>query len=343
MKSEMKETVSVIVPIYNAEKTIERCIESIVHQVYQYWKLILVDDGSTDGTAKILDSWAEKNQRFQVIHKGNAGVSSARNTGLDHADTDYVVFVDSDDWVEADYLQKLISAAEENADSGHIWCGFYAINESGNERKYILSGDQYSYFDRKDFMYLHEQWMTQMPWHRLFNNSIIKEYHLRFDENLSLGEDLLFNMQYMDCVNQTRIVVVNKPLYNYVVAGTDSLNSKYRNNLLSIYERINTYVGEYLHKWDTSVEGWEMYYNMVFFNYEKAMFNCFSAKNTTPFAEKVAFNNEILRKNEFIDAFSRFTGYIHPLYRISYKLKDYRFALIVTYLVKIKNKLMRNG
>ena len=109
--------VSVIVPIFNAEKSIKRSIESILNQIYEVFELILIDDGSTDSTLNICKDYAENDNRVKVIHKNNGGVSSARNLGLAKAIGKYVAFVDADDWVGPEYLNNLVSAAEaEDAD-----------------------------------------------------------------------------------------------------------------------------------------------------------------------------------------------------------------------------------
>ena len=105
--------ISVIVPIYNVEKYLDRCVDSIINQTYKNLEIILVDDGSPDNCLAICDSWAEKDRRIKVIHKENGGVSSARNSALDIASGDYIGFVDSDDWIEPDMYEILIKNAKK--------------------------------------------------------------------------------------------------------------------------------------------------------------------------------------------------------------------------------------
>ena len=113
----MEYLISVIVPVYNVEKYLNQCISSIVNQTYNNIEIILVDDGSPDNCPGICDEWAKKDGRVKVIHKENGGLSDARNAGLDICNGDYLVFVDSDDWLETDYVEKMLSIAEEeNAD-----------------------------------------------------------------------------------------------------------------------------------------------------------------------------------------------------------------------------------
>ena len=106
--------VSVIIPIYGVEQYLDRCVRSVVNQSYAHLEIILVDDGSTDRCPAMCDAWANKDSRIQVIHKSNGGLSSARNAGLDMATGEFIAFVDSDDYVEPDYIATMIDAAQKN-------------------------------------------------------------------------------------------------------------------------------------------------------------------------------------------------------------------------------------
>ena len=132
--------VSVIVPVYGVEKYIDKCIKSIIDQSFKAWELILIDDGSPDQSGAICDKYAEKDQRIKVIHSENNGVSHARNIGLDNAKGRYVVFVDSDDWVNPSYLQNLIerSSADDTVVYGNV------INDYSDQRNSVVS---FSYED----------------------------------------------------------------------------------------------------------------------------------------------------------------------------------------------------
>lgn len=106
----MSVKISIIVPVYNAEKTLHKCVDSIINQSYKDWELLLVDDGSIDRSALICDDYVKQDKRIKVFHKQNGGVSSARNVGLDNVKGEWVSFIDSDDWVEIDYLENLYSS-----------------------------------------------------------------------------------------------------------------------------------------------------------------------------------------------------------------------------------------
>ncbi len=124
------EIISVIIPIYNVETYLERCLKSVIGQSYQELEILLIDDGSTDGSGILCDQWAENDPRIKVIHKSNGGLSDARNTGLDHASGEYIVFIDSDDYISSDMVLKLYLALKANNAEMSI-CNFLCVNEAG--------------------------------------------------------------------------------------------------------------------------------------------------------------------------------------------------------------------
>ena len=129
-----EELISVIVPIYNVEQYLEKCIESIISQTYKNLQIILIDDGSNDKSGKICNKYAEKDKRVVVIHKENAGVSEARNTGLDNAKGEWITFVDADDWIEEEYCQRLYNLVIET-NSDVALCGYNRVVGTKKENK----------------------------------------------------------------------------------------------------------------------------------------------------------------------------------------------------------------
>ena len=126
----VKGLISVIVPVYNVEKYLDKCVQSIVNQTYKNLEIILVDDGSTDHCPALCDEWAKKDERIQVIHKKNGGLSSARNTAIDVISGEYVIFVDSDDWIDLDMIASMLEFAETN-DADIVSGGFYFESTDG--------------------------------------------------------------------------------------------------------------------------------------------------------------------------------------------------------------------
>ncbi len=200
--------ISCIVPVYNVEKYLHRCIDSILAQTFTDFELILVDDGSPDGCPAICDEYAEKDGRVRVIHQANAGVSAARNAGLDAARGEWITFVDSDDWVERDFLFEQFS----DATSGNfeaVVCGLFGrgkprrieLNREAAKRNIFKQGG----FGGFSFL-------------RLIRRRNVGA--LRFDETISYMEDVLFFWKFFDGCNA--ILWTDKPLYHYE-ANTDSV------------------------------------------------------------------------------------------------------------------------
>lgn len=187
----MPPTVSIIVPVYNAEKTLKRCVNSIINQSYKDWELLLIDDGSTDDSSVICDEYEQKDNRIRAFHKQNEGVSSARNVGLDNAIGEWVTFIDSDDWIEKKMLN--ISNIISNVD---LICCYY-IAEGWKE----WVSDPYKNKIYKDNMM--DEFLTEcllksvFIWGKFFKRNLIEKYKMRFDTNLSYSEDTLFIYSYI--------------------------------------------------------------------------------------------------------------------------------------------------
>ncbi len=209
--------VSVIVPVYNVEKYLPKCIESILGQTFKEFELILVDDGSTDKCGEICDMYAQEYDFVKAIHKENGGVSSARNAGLDIAQGKYIYFVDSDDCIES----NLLSDMYENMQCGYdmVYFNYSFTYEDGSVRKHNWAAMQDYVLDdssRPDFIA-----NTVIPgaigysvWSRFFKKEIIENNNLRFDTKLAYAEDLLFTICYY--LHAEKIAYVNQYGYCYL-------------------------------------------------------------------------------------------------------------------------------
>ena len=215
--------VSIIVPVYNVEKYISRCIDSILAQTFNDWECILVDDGSPDKSGDICDEYAARDSRIRVIHKQNGGVSFARNAGLSAAQGEYIYFIDSDDYVEREALELLLSKAKQSeADiMVHGIVNDYIYKHSSTAVKYVSLPEK----DYSTILEMSDRWgLLKGPVNKLFKNSIIKNKALRFDESISYGEDTKFTFEYL--VHCHSIAFVPRHLYHYCFRNKDSLTSK---------------------------------------------------------------------------------------------------------------------
>ena len=206
--------ISVIIPIYNSENLLNDCIASIVGQDYSDWELLLIDDGSTDRSCDIAHRWAESDSRMKYYWKENGGVSSARNYGLDRAKGEYIMFLDSDDLCAPTILSSLSIGISKPCDMA--LCGIRSFHDGDNIEPsapvtdkdiQVLKGinNIYQFMDRGG--HLHP------PYAKLYSLEIIRTHRIRFDESLSLGEDLLFNLDYLEWVDSC--VYIPRALYYY--------------------------------------------------------------------------------------------------------------------------------
>lgn len=182
------EKVSVIVPVYNNEKYVETCIRSICQQTYQNLEILVINDGSTDGSRQILERMAEKDKRIRLTHQENAGVSAARNKGIELADGEYLTFVDGDDYVSADYIEKFYECAKkQNAEI--VICGVTYVEEEGRILKRILPG-KYRRFER-------EEWAVRISavCSHFYKRSLWERYQVRFQEG-ERGEDMPISLLF---------------------------------------------------------------------------------------------------------------------------------------------------
>ncbi len=182
---------SIIVPVYKVEKVLPRCIDSILNQTVADFELILVDDGSPDNSGAICDTYATQDARVRVIHQQNGGVSKARNAGLDAAQGEYIVFVDSDDYVDADFL-----AGFDDASADMIIAG-YRIEGYGVSIPTIHKFEKQLFEDitNEERIELFEKGRLNYACTKAFRTSLVQKHKIRFDENMSLSEDTLFTVQ----------------------------------------------------------------------------------------------------------------------------------------------------
>ena len=216
--------ISVIVPIYNTDSRLNRCIESIMHQTFIDFECLMVDDGSEKTTADIVDSYAERDSRFIALHKENGGVSSARNYGIEHAKGDWLVFVDSDDHIVPEHLEKLMTATSDDVDI--VMTGFEDVRSKESwfhkyeSNKYVGKDGLRKLFTSTDFL------RHQIPWDRTYRNKFTKlpSINIRFDSNLSLGEDRLFCYEFLKECNG--IATISDVTYIHDAMDMNSLTYK---------------------------------------------------------------------------------------------------------------------
>ena len=222
--------VSIIVPVYNVEPYLCICLDSLVGQTYEQIEILLVDDGSTDGSGRICDAYAGKDDRIRVCHKRNQGVSAARNTGIEMAGGEYLVFVDSDDCVHRQLVELYMSYV--GADGTFLCDSTLDIKKLNTvcERGRTDILEQMAY---ENFMELFFRDYVNPPFNKCYDSKIIKKGNIRFPEDRSLGEDLPFNLEYFRHATGN-YQIIHAPLYYYRSDRTGSLSTSYRSDLFEL-------------------------------------------------------------------------------------------------------------
>lgn len=251
---------SIVIPVYNAEKYIKRCVESIVIQNYKNWEIIIINDGSTDGTDAVCKALSKNDSRIRYITKKNEGVSKTRNMGIDIAEGDIVLFVDADDWIEPNMLETIKDNWTTKTDL--LMFGFFEV--LGNEKseyhffdkniRFSTTQDEYyskkflilsilEYYNRNGKESLRQ---VGVPWAKAFSTKKIKEYGLRFPEEMTLYEDCIF---LMNAVQHFSVIeYIKKPLYNYRINSTSICNTIYTEHkkCLFNFNRRKTYISDFI-------------------------------------------------------------------------------------------------
>lgn len=217
--------ISVIVPVYKAEKYLHRCVDCILNQTFTDFEVLLIDDGSPDRSGEICDEYAKKDSRVRVFHKENGGVSSARNVGLKHAVGEWIYFIDPDDYLFKKSFDILTSGISDNIEM--VLAGYNEVSldgevlysETARKNQVIdIESAVEIYFTGGDYKF------QGYLWNRLFRNDIIQQNGLIFNESIYYKEDGLFVVQYM-CRMKKSVKYTTEPIYNYVIHEDGAMGS----------------------------------------------------------------------------------------------------------------------
>jgi glycosyltransferase involved in cell wall biosynthesis len=221
-KKEMSLEISIIIPVYNTEKYIIECLESVKAQTVSNYEVILVNDGSTDNSAELIANYISKNNlsHFHLINKENGGVSSARNVGLSRAQGKWVLFFDSDDWVEPNCLQELLSVADESG-ADLIIGGYQAYNQ-GTGHSEVWS--HYPCDSGRIPEDMHNLYSFSFSVARLFKKAIIDEHQLRLDERIKYAEDNAWQLDYVSHIKS--FAYTHEVIYTYRINTGEQLTSR---------------------------------------------------------------------------------------------------------------------
>lgn len=207
-----KSLVSIIIPVYNVAPYLNECLKSVLGQTYRDIEVIVVDDGSTDESLSICETFKKKDSRIKLIHQKNAGVSEARNTGMKVMAGKYVLFIDSDDKIENNMVECLVKEMDRDDKISAVFCGYKEFDDETNTLIKVVSPNKHRIVDRDEGVEEIFGVYSTMLWNKLFRVSLIDEKNL-FDVSLKIGEDELWMIDALKKAN--KIVLIEQPLYSY--------------------------------------------------------------------------------------------------------------------------------
>lgn len=261
IKKNIKPLVSIIIPIYNVEQYLEKCINSVLKQDYDNIEIILVNDGSPDRSFEICKKYKGKDNRVIVIDKPNGGVSSARNAGLEKATGEYVIFIDADDWLDNDFVSYMVKLAQDNMCDFALSLNCYKTdNEINNEEDYV------SIITPAESAALMLSMRLEVGcWNKIYKKSVIDDNNLRFNEKLFFGEGLFFITMFAQLANKT--AVGQKRVYHYRQDNYTSATKKYDYKKFVNGEKSLDLINKSLKFRDEKViEQLNIHYYLFFFN-----------------------------------------------------------------------------
>lgn len=315
-----KHRISIIIPVYNAEEYLDRCLESVFEQSFTSYEVILVDDGSTDSSPLICDRYSATDPRFRTVHKKNGGVSSARNAGIDLAKGEYLMFLDSDDALLPDALERMM----ENVAGEDMVLGGYASFIGGVPEKEVLpvktcsykGGDMPLFFDeniRKNCE------MLDAPWAKMLRRKTIGD--LRFCEDLSYAEDKLFIFHFL--ASCTSVHTCSVPVYAYHLRpgslGSDKVSDRHLIQLRRFIPEYSQVLENLKERYPVSEKLRSLYHNDVICRYMCRILNIFMTRKTALLSDEyLEWVYEMMDKDESLGVFSVRSGQVFNLmlYRI---------------------------
>lgn len=304
-----KKLISVIIPVYNVEKYLRRCVESVLNQTYVNLEIILVDDGSLDKSKSICDEFAQKYERVKVIHKKNGGLSSARNAGIELATGEYIGFVDSDDDVDPCMYEKMCEVAEEYR-VDFVMSDYIRIIDEKNKflKTTEIQGGYYSKEDIKKNIYpqliMNEQ-LEYGPllsvWHCLYRMDFLKKNNLLFDEKVRWSEDNIFSSFAGYCASSF-FYLKSEGLYHYY-NNPGTITTGYRDGAWDVYSIMNAHLHEFFDKVTDYDFSTQLKYHLLFY-----ACNCLGQinKSNKSLQEKIKMRMEIMNSDNLKMVFREF-------------------------------------
>lgn len=243
------ELVSIIIPVYNSEKYLSKCLNSVIYQTYSNLEIIVINDGSTDNSESIVKEYLNNDDRIKYFENVNHGVSYTRNYGLSVATGKYITFLDSDDTIEENFIEKMLFCYKNN-DVQLVVCDY--TNRKKKSKNMTKSETLISMMNGKEIM--------GYCWNKMYLNEIIKKHEIKFNENIYVCEDFLFNVKYFSYIRNS--FYLTEHLYNYVIHSDSALTKKMDAKWLTNIEAFSLSLDEIKLNYDVDIIG--KYINFFF-------------------------------------------------------------------------------
>ena len=301
--------VSIIIPVYNSEKYLENCVNSVINQTGVSFEIILVDDGSTDASPDICDNYAQNHSNIRTIHIQNSGPATAKNVGLNIAQGNYIALTDSDDKLEPQMLQKMITAAYNN-NADIVCCNYKQIDEQGNishlnytNQLFVLNHEEgLIHFFSKDKIY-------SQCWTKLYKRQMLVEHQIKNDPGLRTDEDFIFNIRAF--VNAQITIIIDEPLYLYTHRENSLARDYFKKNISQYIDnriqRVNATI-EAVRNESETIKHWSIVHIIMYYNEllgKVALFPKYYAdKRIKEILYTIRKNKDILKSHYILCGFS---------------------------------------
>ena len=334
--------VSIIVPVYNVEKYLKRCVDSILAQTFIDYELILVDDGSSDSSDIICDEYAAKFDKIYVIHQKNGGLSAARNAGMSIARGEYFLFCDSDDYVSPQWCETLVSSAVKHPKS-YVFGGIHkvSIDDIVADRKHISANSIEKEYPICAFLKLHTESKAGFAWNVLYDAAIIHKNNILFRQDL-IVEDLPFCLEYLKHTHS--LVYCGHAGYYYLQRDSSTLSRKYYQDgyrkWREKYALIQDFVDECI-AYEAKESCRETIANYYLYFFLASLNNTFDDRSNLSIVQKLRYNQKAINSHEFVHCLQNSSvsnensRYLHLL-----KTGNYYAAYLYALGSKLKNRII---
>lgn len=326
------ELISVIMPIYNSEKFLADSIKSVLKQSHQNIELLLINDGSEDGSAAICNEFARCDRRIRVYHTKNNGPGAARNVGISLAKGAYLQFIDSDDYLEVDMIRQMLKALQRHSADLAV-CGMKRVYSENNSEEIFYIPKKISCDDeiKKDFIQLLKQGLAYSPCNKLYKKSIIDEYNIRFDTNILNGEDAVFNIDYL--FHCRKVKILDEAYYVYQQRSGSLINHYYEDKekaQVLLFNKLNHYLTCNI---QTELKKEFNAYYLMEFSYVIFQ-NSTSVSSIGEFVKAIKDTRKFVKTKEFSNVLSNTYSYswIQGLVLVLAKLKGESLIVMIFYL-----------